>query len=290
MLEDFAIEKTREGIELNRENVENLKFSFIEGLCAANPENPGQPRDSAWYITNVLNPLLEQGKLSTKGVYDDRKFRYDGATIKADTLEVALGANHYHAFKADFNKSGEELMKLHELGIKHFNDKYAFLSCRAPGVAALIITSDGSTFLGERINEDDKGLLNAVAGHMIYRENIADVKLKDSLFRQIKQEFGIDDKLIKEVAFVGSYSNPLRGDFDFAHIVKVDKPDNYFSSGEWMKYVSEREHKPLVRLATFAEIKELLSEGRLPGYDKKYSLMYSTRGALESLRKGEIRD
>ena len=55
-----------------------------------------------------------------------------------------------------------------------------------------------------------------------------------------------------------------------------------------MSRVKEREHKPLIKLASMAEVKRLLDESVVPD-GRKFPLMYSTRGALESLTEAELR-
>ena len=89
---------------------------------------------------------------------------------------------------------------------------------------------------------------------------------------------------------VGIYGIEARGDCDHVFIVDVKEPDSYFSSGDWKKNVKEREHKSLVRLSTIAEINELLETGKLPQEDRTVNVMYSTRGALMSLKPDEIRN
>jgi len=59
---------------------------------------------------------------------------------------------------------------------------------------------------------------------------------------------------------------------------------------KWKESVKAREHKDLVRLATMDEIQELLGTGKVPGSDRKLQVMYSTRGALQSVYANEIRN
>ena len=103
MADDFAVEVTREGILLRRESVEGLKISVVEGLCAANPQDPTQPRERKWYVENVLNPMIERGEIgdgiSTR--FDDRKMRLSHTSIRGGILEIGFGATHYKSFEAD---------------------------------------------------------------------------------------------------------------------------------------------------------------------------------------------
>lgn len=265
------------------------------GLCAANSENPFQPRDFQWNLDNVINPMVERGEIDdgSNSPFDDRKLRYEGSNIvpgypayMGDDLFVSFGITHYKAFLADQNRSDEDNLKLQERGQKLFGDRYAFFS-RAPGIAVLPITKEGSVFVGERTNEEQGGFLNAVAGHLKYR-NPEEVDIQEDLLRELEEEFGLTkSSLVEGPTFVGVYSHPIKGDLDFTYIVQTDVPNDYFSSGTWMEKVSEREHKPLIQLASMVDVQRLLQDGKVPD-GREFPLMYSTRGALGSLREEDL--
>ncbi|MEK6900489.1 MAG: NUDIX hydrolase [Nanoarchaeota archaeon] len=277
-----------------------LDISSVLGLCAANVDNSSQPREREWYLKNIINPMIKRGELGdgVKTKFDDRKLRYGGSTVldltsqgMGASLFVRFGITHYKAFLADIKRSDEENLKLQERGSEELGDRWAFFA-RAPGVAVLPITEDGSIFIGERTNSEYGGFLNAVAGHLKYRDPINRINVQKDAYRELKEEFGIDREEVERFGFnfVGLYSHPIKGDLDFTFLAKVNKPDRYFTSGEWMKKVSEREHKPLVRLANLAEIGELLDTGKVPGSDRTLQVMYSTRGALQSITPYHIRN
>jgi len=274
---DFAVEKTREGTELRRENTEHLNLSFAEGLCAADITDTNRQRDRGWFIENIINPLIRNGKITPR----DRKFRYDYSTIQGNTLEVALGVTHFYAYKEDMDRNHEQNERLQELGVQIFGNQYAFFS-RVPGISATIITSDGSVFLGERSNEIYTNLLCGVAGHLSYKDDINKINLKEDLEREIEEEFKVKPNITKNARFVGIYSHPDTGDMDFTYLVCVDQPDEYFKS------IVLVEHKPLIQIPTLADVRQLLQEGKISSSDRMYKLMYSTRGALESIRAGEM--
>ena len=281
--------------KLKRTTIDFITFS--EGLCAADVTNPSAPRDRASYLRDVIGPMVERGEIDDGSTtdYDDRKLRFSGATLWQPTsvspqilLNVRLGVTHYKAFLEDQNRSDSENVSLQLKGLNKFESRYAFFS-RAPGIAVLPITKEGDIFIGERTNDEAKGLLNAVAGHLKYREDPTKVKLREDLDQEMEEEFGIKaSSVVGEPIFAGLYSHPIKGDLDFTFIVRTDVPSEYFSSGEWKKHVSAREHKELIKLASMDEIRMLLDEGLVPGSEKIYELMYSTRGALESLLPSDL--
>lgn len=268
-----------------------------EGLCSANSDNKEQPRDRAWYLANVIAPMIERGEIDnkTRTIFDDRKLRYDGSQfIYAPSyfeyyLDVRFGVTHFKAFLADINRSDEGNLKLQERGLQDFKDRWTYFA-RAPGVAVLPINQDGTIFIGERVNAEYGGFLNAVAGHLTYKDDLKQVDIRGEALRELQEEFGIGPAEVSKLRFVGLYSHPVKGDLDFTFLADVAKPEQYFASGEWKKSVKEREHKDLVRLATMAEIQELLETGKVPGSEKTLPAMYSTRGALMSVHADEIRN
>lgn len=303
---DFEVESADGAlrpVSLSRIKLNGIKAE--EGLCAANIENPTQPRDREWYVANVIAPMVERGEIDngTKTPFDDRKLRYHKSTyLKKDTfiegsfqdgyfssLFSFFGITHYKAFLADVNRSDEDNLKLQERGKKELGERWAYFA-RAPGVAVLPINQDGTIFIGERTNTEYGGFLNAVAGHLTYKDDVKQVDIPTEALRELKEEFGIESGEVSNLRFVGLYSHPAKGDLDFTFLADVAKPEQYFASGEWKKSVKEREHKDLVSLATMAEIQELLGTGKVPGADKTLQVMYSTRGALMSVYPHEIRN
>jgi len=292
MTYDYAVEQTREGIPLLRKNVEGINVRGVEGLCVADINNPNQPRNREWYVKNVHNNLIASGKISdgTNSHFDDRKFRLDYTSLVDGTLKLGLGASHYLAFREDFERGPEGNENLKQKGIKDFNDQWAYFS-RAPGVRGLIITTQGSIVVGERSeNVDLPGALNGVTGHLTYKDNPIDVNLEAEVLKESREELGIDKSSVKRIILVGGYMSANRGDMDFSHLVFTDVPNKYFEGGAWMEKVSkrEREHKELVLISQYGDIQTLLNTSRLPGTGKRVDLMYSTRGALQSIRPDEM--
>jgi|SRR3989344_1997959 len=300
---DYQVERMSDGVLLNRENVGFTSYGpfFTEGLCAADPNNPKNPRTRGWYNENVIKPMIAKGEIDdgSKRPFDDRKLRYSGSQQRSTSVEprgwinVNLGITNYRAFLADLNRSDEENLILQARGEEIFGDKYAFFS-RATGIAILPLFMDVNkqqnvTYVGERTNKEAGGFLNAVAGHLKYKDNPTDVNIDEDAFRELEEEFGLPkNAIIGGPMFVGLYSHPIKGDSDFTFIVQTDVPASYVDSGEWMNRVKEREHKPLIKLASMAEVKRLLDESVVPD-GRKFPLMYSTRGALESLTEAELR-
>jgi hypothetical protein len=288
MTGDYAVEVTKEGIALDRNNSEGLKIVPVTGMCAANSEGETVSRGREWYIENVLNLMVERGEIGNgiKTKFDDRKLRLDFTSITRQNIFLGFGATHYLAYKRDLSRDPSQNDALQQRGLEEFDDRYAFFS-RAPGIAGLVISSEGSVFIGERESgTDDPGVLNAVAGHLTYKDTVEQVNLEEELRKEAKEEMGIMSEEIDRTVFVGGYLHPNRGDMDFAYLIFTKLPDNYFASGEWIDRVAEREHKHLVRLAGYSEVQRLLNDG-IAG-DKKARIMYSTRGALNSVRPEEI--
>ena len=89
--------------------------------------------------------------------------------------------------------------------------------------------------------------------------------------------------------FAGISAFPKLGDADVVLAVKTDVPDAYFDSGDWMKKVSEREHKSLVPIKRKDDAEILLNEGRLQNGSRKHDIIYSTRLGLEYLAREVLR-
>lgn len=292
MTDDYKMETTSYGIELNRDHVENATVMFWSGKCAADKEDWRQPRGLDHYIQNVLTPMIASGEIDdgTRTPYDDRKMRFDKAEFsRFGILNISLGATHFKAAKEDMERNNVGNIKLQKEGYRLFGDHYAFFA-RPVGVAVLPINSDGTVFVGERTNKEYSGFLNAAAGYVNFQKDVQNLDLKTEALRELQEEFGISSGEVNNLDFAGIYSHPIKGDLDFTFIAKVKKPEQYFSSGKWMEYVKEREHKLLVRLSSMAEVGELLETGKIPDSDRTLKVMYSTRGALAGLRKGELHD
>lgn len=299
----YTTEQTCDKQVLNRPTVENLNISFIEGLCAANPSDPSQPRTCQWYAENIITSLVAAGKIKDKEIvnpstgkvvqYDDRKLRYAGVRINAEqnNLEIALGITHYAAFKDDLKRTDEENYALQSRGLSEFQDPYAFLS-RPPGVAGLVITREGTIIIGARDGGDCDGILDSVAGHMQYQDDIRKVDPLKDLFRELEEERGLPANAVaQKPTFTGIYSHPARRDLDLTYIIHTNTSENYFTTGKWKTLVKEREHKTLLTLRSFQDIQSFLKTGILTdsaGHKKKYTTMYSTLGALQSLRQEDL--
>lgn len=283
---DYDIIQTKEGISLTGKAAAQIKrFNFVEGLCAADPKTPLKPRETRWYLDTVITPLLQQGKIDdgTKTLFDDRKFRLHTIGLQDDTLEIALGVSYFSAYLEDQERSDEENLFLQEKGLRDFHDKWAYFQ-RNPGVAGLVLSSTGSAYIGKRANLEGLGKLNSVAGHMDYKENMYEVDVRANLQNEMTEEMGITSDEVISAKFVGAYGHPIKGAMDFAWIVRTSLPDTYFSpQGAWKERRKIEEHQDLIKLATPAEIKMLLWEGRLPGKNEMFQIKYSTRGALENL-------
>lgn len=266
-----------------------MRYRFVEGLCAADSENSKRPRDRAWYRENIMKPLIADGTIGINSRFDDRKFRFDGALINGNTLEIALGDSYYKAFQQDQEREDRANLDLQWAGMSLFDDRWAYLQ-RNPGTAGIVISATGCAYLGARTNPDQTGKLNSVAGHMDYRENIQEVDILAMLASELDEEMGIAKDDVVGMRFVGAYGHPIKGDLDFTWIVRTNLGDNYFAhGGAWETRRKKQEHGELVRLANPVQVKFLLDEGRVLDKQQQFNIMYSTRGGLESLTDGDFR-
>lgn len=303
---DYMVVETEDGDPLNRGVLDMNLFCgmiFKEGLCAGDYQTSAPPRDRQTYLEEVLKPLVAEGKINIKEVrdetgkiiqYDDRKFRFAGFKLdwseaeKGSDLVVKLGDSHFLAFRADRRRSDEENYAIQTQALREQHDKWAYHQ-RNPGVAGLIFSATGSAYVGKRTNEEDMGSLNSVAGHLSYREDVEQVDITKDLDKECREEFGVLPENIVERIFVGAYGHPAKGDFDFTYLVKTNLPEAHFAAdGAWKKLRKTEEHEELIRLATPSEVARLLESGRIGERNEKFAVMYSTRGALESLRDGDF--
>ncbi len=290
MRNNFEVERTKEGIELNRTHVENLEISIVDGLCAADLYHPSRQRDTFFYKEHVLAPLIHQGEVcdGSSGPFDDRKFRLNSTSIEGGVLKVYLGITHYHALQEDMHRTLFDNLALQERGRKEFKDPYAFFS-RAIGVTAAPISLEGSVFLGERKNKNGKGLLHVAGGYVDYRESLRSLDLKREAMREMEEEFGISPSDIRNLIFVGVYGNSLTGEVDFTYLALTHLPDAYFLSDAWRKRAKDNEHQSLIKISDYESLTRLLRQSIvLPDYDKNWELMYSARGALMSINPHEM--
>ncbi len=290
MENDFGIETTREGIQLTRKNVTGLKINCIEGLCAANRNEISIPRDRKWYNENILVPMIARKEIDdgSRTPFDDRKMWLDYTSISPGVITMALGFTNYKDFKRDLNSSSEELIALQRKGEGLLRNKFAFLSTRAPGICGLVISAEGSIFIGQRAGTVDcPGSFNAVSGHVTYNADSKKIDLENEVARECLEEIGIGEDQIERMTFVGGYNHPVRGDLDFSFLVHTSLPNSYFTSGDWAKKVKEKEHSNLIQISSYASVQDLLQNGILPGH-KDPKIFYSTRGALQSVRPSEM--
>lgn len=300
-MQTYLIEKTSEGIPLIRKNTQNLEVNCVRGNCMANIQEPSQPRDVEWYMGNVIKPSLEKEEIDdgTRTPYDDRKIRFDSASLVEGRLELMLGFTTYLSFLEYFKRSTQENELLAEKGKEDFGDANAYFP-RMMGVATLLISSQGSVILGERTNsleegESDKylGLLSSLNGSVEFHEDISEINPLKDITREVREEMGILPKEIKSSCLVGAFCDPSRvgAEPDFSYLIFTDLPDNYFLTGKWEERVQDKEHKNLVALSSFDQVQFLLKTGKLPKSldpKKQMDLLYSARGILEQIRPDEM--
>ena len=288
---DYITEADSEGRALVRENVENQTIRYVPGLSTAYAEDPSRARERKAYLKDVLAPMIERGEIGDgiKSKWDDRKFRFDSASLTEGNLELRLGITHYKEC-ADCRKLDDVSRRGLELrGERLFGDSSAFFT-RGCGIGATVITGDGSVFAGKRkVAEEASGYsgeLGAVNGWVDYKETLSEVDFRKDVVRELEEEYGIREDDISRLIFSGVFSAPTRSDTDFVYIVPLNITNGQFF--ERFKARKDEEHEKLVRIATYAEMQRLLQTGELPGHAEKFNLLYSLRASLEQIRSGEM--
>jgi len=277
----------------------DFRYPIIEiGLCRADQNNPTEDRTIEWYDENVLKPLIESGEISdgSKGGFDDRKMRYDsgwgfiGNSIDSqDRIIIKLGHSHFLEYREKRNRTKEEAERLTQLGLKHFNDPYAFFG-RNPGVTGIILTSDKKLIVGQRKVEIDEyeDLLQGVAGHLDYKRNPSDIKLEEEMSREAKEEAGVTRTDVRDLEFLGLFSDPrvAGDDLDFCYLIKTDVHSDYFTKGFWKEKVKKPEHNEFYAINNFDELEKLVNDGNFQ--DKNFDIVFSTRGALSAIKEKDF--
>jgi hypothetical protein len=278
---DYVVERTSQGILLNRENVEKLnKIVFVEGLCAANkidPERSNGMISVEDYKRNVVVPGIKDGTIEINSKYDDRKIRFHSSKISSNILEVSLGFTYFGANKEDINRDSDENLKLKEIGKRRFDDEYAFLE-RTIGVTTVAITNERDIFLGERKNvATDLGVYNVASGYVEYNEDINMIDLEWQAREELNEEYGVAKGDISEMKFVGVFSNPVTGEIDFSYLASIELSNKELLSA-WDNS-KDKEHGKRIKISNYGELEQVL---------KNIKLMYATRGVLDSIRPGEL--
>lgn len=291
---EYTVEKTVDGIALSRHNVEDVRIRCLEGLCAVQCDEVDAFRDIIWYENNVLNPGIANGNIKdgSNSPFDDRKMRFHSARFVGDTLNVELGYSHFGEFKAQFKLSPDKIAELLEKGKRIFNDEHAYLG-GAPGASGVIITADGAAIVGERkVAQEDTtyaGDLQGFAGHLGFIRNPRLVDIEGNALREAEEEMGVRGSDVKDLKFVGLYSNPVvgGGDLDFTFLLETTREADYFTSGAFRRFGKEREHAKIISLPTYDDVRSVLSNGVVPD-GRKMNIVFSTRAALDNIRYREM--
>jgi 8-oxo-dGTP pyrophosphatase MutT (NUDIX family) len=283
----FRIESSN-GTALNRATVELLTLNFKEGHSRASLNNPQTSRELKDYRKH-LKELMEKGAIDdgTRTPYDDRKTRFNKAVIADGRLDVFLGYTTYPEFQEDYQRTDKENLALQQKGQQQFADPFAYFA-RPIGVAGVVITREGKIIIGVRNNDVDGGSLCGVAGNLEYADDISHIDLPGKLAEEAHEELGIAQENIQNSKFVGIYADPIRGDLDFAFLMFTDLPATYFTSGQWKANAIDDEHTQLISIDSYEVLQHLLNDGILPSHSPHSGIMYSTQGALMSVRPEDI--
>ena len=295
-MQNYTIEKSIGGGEISRDNCNLIDYILVTpGLCRANKNNLSQHRNIKSYNENVIKPMIERGEISdgSKGGFDDRKMRYHEAEFYSshsdDVLVVKFGHSHFLEYKEKINRTKKETEELTQLGIEHFNDPHAFFG-RNPGVTGIVLTSDKKLVIGERSVEPDKydGLLQGAAGHLTFKSKPYDINLENEMLREIEEEMGISKDAISPLEFLGLYSDPsvAGDDLDFCYLANSKVHSDYFTREIWREQIKKPEHKEFYVISDFESLQLLINKGKIN--DKTFDIIFSTRGALASLKEKDF--
>jgi len=279
MATEYHMEKAKDRTHLIRECVENARITYAEGLSAADSEDYNRPRDRKRFLEEFLNPMIEAGKIGNgvKTKFDDRKFRFDSAKVKSShydpvnlfgypsEIELKLGITTYQECATHRKRTEKEIKELRHLGTEKFKNKYAFFS-RGCAICVVPITSEGAIFVGKRkVPDEDSGFANQLAtvnGWIDYKENLKNIDFTNDALREAREEYGIDEKKIKELIFAGVFSTPALSDTDFVYIAQTKLPNKFFSNGHYKQIRQDDEHNGLIKIASYKDMQELLATGK----------------------------
>jgi hypothetical protein len=262
------------------------RIVFEKGNAPAQFNMPRSQREFDEYYHSIILPGIKEGTIGD-GVhtkFDDRKLRYDGSRIEGDALIIRVGPTWWKPIEEDLYREMDDCIALQRVGKERYDDPYAYFT-RALGVAVMPITQDGAAFIGVRGNHVEiAGKLNFVAGFMKFYENMLDINAEEQVLSELEKEFGVSiDDVLGNLKLLGIAAQPYTSDMDIAFLAQIAKTSDYFTSGEWMKHVDDREHKELIAITNLDQISLLLSEGRVEGDPRTFQIMYSTRLELEAL-------
>lgn len=241
------------------------------------------------YLDAIITPQIWQGILTdgTKpGTYDDRKIRWSGAGIAGfwsrsrNILTLEVGPTSYPRCRLDIDRKPVDALKLMRRGLTTYRDPYAYFA-RGIGVVVVPLTASGTVYIGKRLNISDyHGVLNFVAGWATFSSTVQGINFYQDAQQELREEVYIEMYLdAGNTQLAGISGNPITGEIDLVFVVQTDIPDRHFQSGHWP------EHSCWFGIHSKAEAEALLEQGRLPGKEESYSLMFSSRLGLEYLVK-----
>ncbi|MBI1936248.1 hypothetical protein HYS31_07460 [Candidatus Woesearchaeota archaeon] len=290
-IEHIVIE-TKDHIPLDRSAVEKRTLSFRRGRSPANFHLGGrQKRMSYEDALKYRQHLADTGQINLRHPEygDETRPSFDRARIEGNLIHVYVGLTSYPAFNADLERgaqSPEMNERLKQLGIRHFNDPWAYFQ-QAIGTAGLVITANGSAVIGKRNDRAYNGFFDSIAGYVLISpweiEKPSSIDPQLDLERLAEEELGIRGGEIESIIPVGFHGHINTGEFDITYIVKVNLGDSHFRSGYWKSKVDKTKHRELA-LLSFDEVQSVLKGQMMPNEQ----FMYSTWGAMKSLRRKDL--
>lgn len=286
--EDYIVITAADGTELTRDIVEGRILTFKRGLSPATIHiGPNQNRSyEAALKHRAYLAETDQIQIAHPRFGDETRPSFDRAVIDGSELQVHVGLTSYPAFMVDLQRgrSAPELnLKIQERGVSDFKDRWAYFQ-QAVGAMGLVVTSDGSVVIGRRksTGHEYDGFFDSAAGYVLFPANVEHPELLDPASdakRLIQREFGIEPGAITSVVQAGFHGHPNTGEFDIAHIVRVDVDDSHFAQGRYPE-TAKRNLADLVLINGFDNVQKVLT-GEHMGNEH---FMYSTWGALLSLK------
>ena len=287
---DYIVIAAADGTPLDRLAVEGRTLEFRRGLIPATIHfGPDQNRSyEAGLKHRTYAAEAKQISIAHPKFGDETRPSFQRAMIDGSEVWVDVGLTSYPAFMSDLQRRRDNPAAndaLQQLGLTHFNDKWAYLQ-QALGTLGLVITKDGKVVIGIRrtTGREYDGHMDSAASYVLFPP--ADVEHPEVIDpaqdakRIIKREFGIPAEAIKSLIPVGFHGHPNTGEFDIAHIAHVDlTKEDHFAPGKYPKD-AERKLEDLVFIEGFRGVQRVL-KGEDMASEK---FMYSTWGALLSLK------
>lgn len=248
--------------------------------------DPNTPVDIEFnsYLNLVVMPTVTSYKRKNpEHPFDDRKLRLDNFYLDNNNvnsiLSLRLGPTEYQRYRQDLQRKEIDAIELMLLGIQAAGDPYYFFS-KTLGVAAILLSSEGYAFLGERLAHIDyPGYLGGFGGLATFYSDLNHVNFISDIQNEIAEETSVSpDTYSSTFQFIGISGSVFTSEMDLVFIVETSLPYKAFIE------MQLTEHQRMIGIRNRKEAFSLVINGLLPGQSNKDTkLLFSTRFAMEHL-------